>query len=148
MADVDIKVEEGKFKLRVSAILIHNGKMLVHEGKKFVGFCFPGGHVQIGESTSEAILREIKEETNLSAKLEHLVCVDENLYTTPKNTISHEINYYYYLTLRDKNMPLLDFENTETEGGISKTQKFHWISVDELMNANLQPSHILRTLSG
>ena len=40
MKDIDINNEFGKFKLRVSAILIRDNKILAHEGKKLRFFVF------------------------------------------------------------------------------------------------------------
>ena len=33
--------------------------------KKYPGICFPGGHIEIGESFTACAIREIKEETGL-----------------------------------------------------------------------------------
>ena len=49
---------------RVSLVVIFDGdKVLV--GKKPSGFWIPGGHANSGESSKDAAVRELKEETNL-----------------------------------------------------------------------------------
>lgn len=95
MKDIDIKGDTGKFKLRVSAIIINNNKILVHKGKKFNGYCFPGGHVELGETTKEAVIREIKEELEIECEIIDLFCINENIYSIGGGKISQEINYYY-----------------------------------------------------
>ena len=49
---------------RVSLVVLFDGdKVLV--GKKPSGFWIPGGHANSGESSKDAAVRELKEETNL-----------------------------------------------------------------------------------
>ena len=96
MEDIKIKDENGKFRLRVSGMIIKNNKLLVHETQKFKGYCLPGGHVEVGESTKQAILREMKEELKINVKITDLLCINENIYDTGETT-SQEINYYYKL---------------------------------------------------
>lgn len=45
-----------------------NGNILVQDRKKpdWPGLCFPGGHVEPGESFVEAVIREVREETGLT----------------------------------------------------------------------------------
>ena len=69
MTDIDIKCEDGNFKLRTSAIIIKDNKILLQKSKCDECYCFPGGHVELGEITSEAIIREAKEETNIEVKI-------------------------------------------------------------------------------
>lgn len=48
----------------------NNGNVLVEDRKDpdWPGVCFPGGHVEIGESFTAAAIRETKEETGLTIK--------------------------------------------------------------------------------
>ena len=53
---------------QVAKIMIVNfpqGKVLLLKSKKLNKFHLPGGHLQTGESFSQALRREVKEETNL-----------------------------------------------------------------------------------
>lgn len=147
MNDIDINNEFGKFKLRVSAILIKNGKILVHEGKKFKGFCFPGGHVELGETTSEAIKREMQEELNIEVNIADIFCINENIYTNNLNTVCQEINYYYKVELLFDVLSDEPFEIIELDKGIEKKHKFHWIPITELVESNLQPIDISKLIT-
>ena len=46
----------------------HDGNILVQDRKKsdWPGLCFPGGHVEPGESFVESLIREVYEETGLT----------------------------------------------------------------------------------
>ena len=57
--------------VRVCAALIRDGAILmvrhVHDGRDY--WTLPGGAVEAGETLEEAVLREMQEETNLSARV-------------------------------------------------------------------------------
>ena len=49
--------------------VICDGSRLLVEEKAGCGICFPGGHVEPGESMQQAVIREMREETGLT--IEH-----------------------------------------------------------------------------
>ena len=52
----------------VGAIIIRNGKLLLEKRKANPGrgkWSVPGGVVELGESSKQTVIREVKEETNL-----------------------------------------------------------------------------------
>ena len=49
--------------------VICDGSSLLVEEKAGCGICFPGGHVEPGESMQQAVIREMREETGLT--IEH-----------------------------------------------------------------------------
>ena len=102
---VDIKIynDDLKFKFRVSGIIIYNKKVLVNQyGKK--AYCLPGGYVQIGENSECAIVRELKEETNLDFEIINFCGISENFFTNQRGQKTHEIDFYYYLKKVNQNL--------------------------------------------
>jgi len=52
-----------------SAFIVNDGKVLLVHHKIFDMWFPPGGHIEEGEEPTEAVLREIKEETGLDVEL-------------------------------------------------------------------------------
>jgi 8-oxo-dGTP pyrophosphatase MutT (NUDIX family) len=55
-----------------------DGKYLVVWNKRYGGFSFPGGRVEEGETTSEAAVREAREETHAEIQISSLVYEGEH----------------------------------------------------------------------
>lgn len=145
MRDIDIKCDDGNFKLRASAIIIKDNKILLQKSKCGEGYCFPGGHVELGEITSEAMIREVKEEINIDAKIIDLYCLSELIYKDKNGKINQEINYYYKLECISQ-LDFSDFEIIENDKGEEKHHYFHWFDLNEIDNAKLKAKKIVDML--
>ena len=60
--DLSLKLQEYKLNIRTAGIIIHNDQILVHKNINEDYCCLPGGRIKLGESSKEALKREIKEE--------------------------------------------------------------------------------------
>ena len=60
--DITIDVENYKLNIRVGGILVHKNKILTHKNINKEHYALPGGRVQIGENSEDAIKREMQEE--------------------------------------------------------------------------------------
>lgn len=55
--------------LCVDACVVNNGRVLLRMHDKYHNWGFPGGHIDAGEDTNEAALREVWEEVGLRVEL-------------------------------------------------------------------------------
>lgn len=80
---VEVKNEEGK-----------EGVLLIERKNKPLGWAFPGGFVDIGETVEDALLREIFEETSLQGSKESLL----GIYSDPnRDPRQHVVSAVYTL---------------------------------------------------
>ena len=91
--DIGFNNQSGVFKFRVCGIIKQQNHILTVKSPNFPAYILPGGHVELGETTKTAVLREIKEELNIDTTIENLVCVNENIFTLPNGKTFHEIGY-------------------------------------------------------
>ena len=57
-------VENSVCDLRTVGVLIRDGKILVQRDRGGNEYALPGGHVKIGETLDDGLIREFKEETD------------------------------------------------------------------------------------
>ena len=100
-----------------------NGNILVEDRKDpdWPGICFPGGHVEPGESFTEAAVREMREETGLTV-LDPRLCGVKQFQT--KNNARYVVFFY---------------KATQWTGTIQSSDEgdVFWISKKELSNYRL-----------
>ena len=107
--------------LAVDGIIIKDNQVLLIKRKNDPykdTWAIPGGFVEYGERTEDAVLREIKEETGLEAKISHLVGV----YSDPKRDPRKHVVSIAYL--------LKDIIGTEKGGDDAKEAK--WWDINKL----------------
>lgn len=138
MEDNDIKIDNPyeNFKFRVNGILIHDNKILLVKIHKNTFYCLPGGHVKLGEDTESAIMREFKEETGYTVRINKLIAITENFFTRKTKKRIHELGFYYLLDIEDNEK--INYKESETMEDDMKMY-FKWISVKEIKNIEFKP---------
>ncbi|KQQ61096.1 DNA mismatch repair protein MutT [Rhizobium sp. Leaf311] len=96
------------FNFRVAGLVMRNDHLLVHRSLTDSYWSLPGGRAEIGESSEDTILREIREELDVDARIERLLWTAENFFSDDRYDI-HELGFYYLIHLEE------DFPFHETE---------------------------------
>ncbi|MBR3890708.1 MAG: NUDIX domain-containing protein [Bacilli bacterium] len=149
MVDVKIDCAEGKFKFRVCGIVRVNNKYLTVKIQNNDFFCLPGGHVELGEDTDTAVLREMKEELGYEVKIVRLVSIIQNFFKAKDGRQFHELGYYYIVEPVNINeVNLEDYVRMENDKGEMKRLEFRWFTLDELNNTRFLPEILKSKLEG
>lgn len=119
-------------RVRVAGILIEEDKILLIEHKKNDKkyWLIPGGGVDWGESTSEALVREYKEETNLDIEIERFLFISEAIAPDKEK---HVINLYFQIKKLD-NCSEIKLGNEENLSNLK------FVSKEEIENIKLYPN--------
>jgi len=142
---IKMKTEELNFKFRVSGIVIKNDKVLFVEMDDSKFLCLPGGHVELGETTEQACLRELKEEVGKNFKIDKYCGVIENFFRNKFNKNIHEIAFYYTLTTTDK-LDTKDFTLMENDKGNIIKLDFKWLDLEKIENYDIRPKYLKKIL--
>ncbi|HEX5165363.1 MAG TPA: NUDIX hydrolase [Thermomicrobiales bacterium] len=132
------------FHVRIAAVCLHDGHVLL-QGSVHEGFwILPGGHCELLEPTSETVRREMREEYDVEVDVGRLLWVVENFFTYER-TRTHQIAFLYEVHLPDGS-DLLDVANDIT--GIDGDVPFvaRWFPIDSLSDVWLLPSFLREAL--
>ena len=138
MRDIIFKTEEYVFSYRVAGILIYNDKILLQKIDDDTAYAIPGGHVNLGETNEEALIREFKEEINSDIKVNDLMWVGELFFPWGEKQC-HQICIYYNISLnQNTNIPFDGvFYGKEELEEKSFELKFSWININDIENIDL-----------
>lgn len=92
------KGEDYICNFRSVGVLLKNNKLLVQRDRDGTEYALPGGHVKIGETADESLIREYKEETGADIKCQRLIWTEECFWNW-NNKQANTIAFYYLIGL-------------------------------------------------
>ena len=139
-----------KLIYRVACVVTNGDKILLHRGEMDSFYALPGGSVEFGETSIEALHREMKEELGASVQPGQLLWVVENFFEYMEKQC-HEIGLYYQMKFCGDSLKFNqsnEFEGLEAHFIKDKSFKlyFKWFEADEIKNADIRPSFLKEAL--
>ena len=130
------------FRYRAAAIIIEEGCVLFVSDGGFDYYYSVGGGVHHGETSEQAVLREVYEETGVRYEIDRLAVIHECFWNESDGCGGvrkcHELAFYYLMKPRGtKDLP----------GGDDKLL-LHWVPVDKLGSVKAFPAFLADYLSG
>lgn len=107
--DMCVPCGDGFLNIRVGAIILKDGKILM-AGNEAVDYLYSvGGRVKFGETAEEAVIREVEEETGVHLEIDRLGFVHENYFIgdspEKKGKTVYEISLYFYMKVPEDFVP-------------------------------------------
>lgn len=126
------------FRYRAAAIIVEDNCVLFAGNDLDPYYYSIGGGVHLGETSTEAVKREVFEETGVEYEIDHLAVIHENFFVGSSDLEGvdcHEIAFYY--RMKAKGNKTLN-SHSLTKGGVKESM--HWIPIDELEKYKTYPS--------
>jgi 8-oxo-dGTP pyrophosphatase MutT (NUDIX family) len=133
---IHYKNPEGSFYYRAAALIIRDDQLLVAKHTDHPCYYTIGGGVEINETSKEAVVREIFEETGLTLEINKLAIIQERFLTLDEEKY-HEITFFYTVK-ENKNINII--ENTFTDQGMKET--LHWLPLKDIKKIDLAPKFL------
>lgn len=116
-------------------MIICGGKILLEKRKGEPGrdkWSFPGGLVELGESVEQAVIREVREETNLEVRQPKLIDVVNNI-TVDENG---DINYHFVIIL----FSTVLYNDSMKTRAKDDAEELRWVQLEHVENYELTKS--------
>ncbi len=138
MQDISCMIDGNKFNFRVCCLIENRHRYLLEKSTTTDFLNLPGGRVQAGESTYQAIIRELQEELNLSNIHPKLIKIAEQFFTFEGKNY-HELDFVYYVKLPDSHSFCTkeEIHNLDNE-----KETMVWVNRKELKQYKILPEFI------
>jgi 8-oxo-dGTP pyrophosphatase MutT (NUDIX family) len=131
---------------RACAIIRRADRLLLNRFGADSFWALPGGAIESGEFSTEALVRELREELAVTVEIGRLIWVVENLFEY-RGAFYTEFGFYY-----EAEWPRLPLRGGEEFKGEEHDQFFRWVRYDEIAALDFRPAvlrlPLLADLSG
>ena len=121
---------------RAAALIIQDNKLLFAKNINHPCYYIVGGGIEENETSEEAVIREIFEETGLRLEIDRLVMIQERIFEVDRKK-HHEI-VFFYLMKSNGGIEILD--NSFSDQGMKET--LHWLPISGLEEFNIVPEFL------
>ena len=137
-----------RFSYRISALIVQNGRVLLQCPVATQDYAFIGGHVALGETARDTLIREIREEIHTDATIGNLAAVGEVFIDwgmlpdgTPRHC--HQIGLYFHATVDESQLPQTDrFFGYDEAGGEKYSIEYIWVPLEKLNHITVYPPEV------
>ena len=121
--------------LRAAALIVKDNNFLAVKSSDYDVYYTVGGGIEVNESSEEAVIREVYEETGYMLEINRLAFVQERFHEVDERKY-HEIVFFYLMQIN------ADFDIPENRNTDQKKETLHWIPIKDLGKFNLVPKFL------
>jgi 8-oxo-dGTP pyrophosphatase MutT (NUDIX family) len=143
--DISFITGNGKFNYRVCAVILDKGRILAMHDERSPYYYLPGGRVKLHETAEEAVLREVREELGIEARIARPLWLAQSFFNEDVDKLDyHELCVYF----------LMDVSGTElvSRGGRFRlierehTHDFEWLPFGRLEEEYFYPIFLKKAI--
>ncbi len=128
--DMCVPCADGILNIRVGAIIMKDGKILMVGNERADYLYSVGGRIKFGETAEDAIVREVFEETGVKMEIDRLAFVHENYFfgDAPTNLGKpiYELSFFFYMKVPCDFTPV-----SESFAEDDSTEHLIWVSLND-----------------
>lgn len=129
-SDMAVQCDGGLINIRVGAVIMQNGKVLMVGNGRSDYLYSVGGRIKFGETAEEAVVREVLEETGVRMEVDRLGFIHENYFVGSEpgrmGKLIYEISFFFYMKVPDGFSPV---SGSFTED--HSKEYLEWVAPDE-----------------
>ena len=130
-------LEDGTCNFRCAAVIIRDGKVLLQ--RDGAEYALVGGHVQMGETGEEAVVREFQEELGVDIACKRLLWTEECFWEW-QGKLTHTLSFYYLADFcKDSDFPDDGCFHPQKE---NPRVEIGWVPIVELSNLTVYPEFL------
>ncbi|MDO4544445.1 MAG: NUDIX domain-containing protein [Clostridia bacterium] len=139
--DISYSFESEKFNYRVCAVIISDGRILAMHDERSPYFYLPGGRVTLGETAEEAVIREVKEELNITPNIVRPLWLSQAFFKEDVDKLNyHELCIYFLMDVSHTNLLEKGDRFTLFEG--RHRHDFEWLKFERLKGEYFYPTFL------
>ena len=136
--DISFQIETDKFNYRVGGMILSNGKILAMHDQRSPYYYLPGGRVKLGETAEAAVLRELREELNITARIQRPLWLHQSFFTEDVDHLRyHELCLYFLIDVSATDLLERGPAFSSSEAGHVHT--FEWLPFEALRQEYFYP---------
>lgn len=126
-----------KIEFITRGFIFQNGKVLLCKRKDRDYYFFPGGHIEFGESSADALKREIREEVDIDVLNADFIGISENIFSDKfeNGEKHHEINIVFAAEVEEKDIQVME-----------DYLEFRWLDFEEFEKAAVLPVSLKKAI--
>ena len=142
--DITFKTENHTLNVRAAAIIIHNNKVLMHRSINESYHALLGGRVELGESSTDTVKREVMEELGKEVEITGYCCTIENFFNF-RNSEYHEIMFVHFAEFTNEDDKKIEETIKNIEG--REDLEYRWLDLDKIKEYEVRPEAMKKVLA-